>query len=196
MQNSDGDPVLHRLARCFGHGLAFGAGFILTERVLRPRAARREPAFEPAAATPATRAGVDVRVVQAIVSAVEQYIEEHAARTERKLDQLKADANLDVAGLRAQVAKMQREFAEAVALIVAQQVAREGAKQAAAIAPLEAELRELRQRLAETENTMRDFADAIGDIVRMAAAHGVLPAERRESTPGPVAEVPRRAAAG
>jgi hypothetical protein len=65
----------------------------------------------------------------------------------------------------------------------------------AAVAPLRLELRELRQRLAETENTMRDFTNAIGDTVRMAAERTALAAEwRREAAPEAV-EVPRRPAA-
>jgi hypothetical protein len=256
MQNS-GDSMLHRLARCFGQGLALGVGFTLTQEALRPKGTRREPTFRPAAeprpaveprltaepkpvverpapvaaalparapepprpTAPTPRAGLDLRSVQAIVSVVEQRIEERAGQTERRLDQLKAAASLDVqtavarqvegkmAEVRGQVAKTQREFAEAVARVVAQQVAQEVAKQTAAIearveqrieaavTPLQNELRELRQRLAETENTMRDFANAIGDTVRMAAEHSALSAERHRESPAHAAEAPRPATA-
>jgi hypothetical protein len=243
MQNSGDDSILHRLARCFGQGLALGVGLTLTQEALRPKGTHREPALEPAAdpapavdppaalaqparapesraASPAARTGIDLRAVQAIVSVVEQRIEERAAQTERKLDQVKAAQNLDVQAVvarqveskmgevRTQVAKTQREFAEAVARIVAQQVAQEVAKQSAAmearvqqrieaaVAPLRSELRELRQRLAETENTMRDFANAISDTVRMAGEHAALSGEwQREAAPERAAEAPRRAAA-
>src|SRR5579883_379115 len=232
MQNSGDDSILHRLARCFGQGLALGVGLSLTQQALRPKGTRREPAFEPpatmpaapaveppafkpaapaprtaspetpTAAAPVSRTGLDLRAVQAIVSVVEQRIEERAAQTERKLEQIKAAQNIDVQSVvarqveakmgevRTQVAKTQREFAEAVARIVAQQVAQEVAKQTAvieartqqrieaAVAPLRAELRDLRQRLAATENTMRDFANAISDTVRMANESAVFAAPR------------------
>jgi hypothetical protein len=156
---------------------------------------------------------------------VEQRIQERAAQTERKLDEMKAARSQDVqvavarqvetkmADVRGQVAQTQREFAEAVARVVAQQVAQEVAKQTtaiearvqqrieAAVAPLRTELRELRQRLAETENTMRDFVNAIGDTVRMAAEHGALAQDWRHQAAPEAAETrrtesaPRRPAA-
>jgi hypothetical protein len=186
MQNSGGDSIVHRLARCFGQGLAFGFAVALTHQALRPRAksresgfapeARPEPAVEPPAPVPAARTDLDLRAVRAIVSVVEQRIEERAAQTERMLNDLQAPAELDVqadvareveakmADVRGQVAKIQRGFAEAVARVIAQQVAQEVAKQIAvieaavqqrieaAVAPLEAELHELRQEVAEHRN--------------------------------------------
>jgi hypothetical protein len=230
MQNSGDDSVLHRLARCFGQGLALGVGFTLTQQALRPKGTLREPALDPPApprpavkppappraAAPA-HSQLDLRTVQAIVSVVEQRIQERAAQTERKLDEIKAAAaaNVETAvsrrvekemtGVRTQVVKTQREFAEAVARIVAQQVSVEVARQTAAIetrvqqrieaavAPLRNELRELRQRLAETENMMHEFATAISDTVRMAGQRGAAPESRREAA-NPAESAPRTAA--
>ena len=231
MQTSGDNSVLHRIARSFGRGLALGIGFTLTEQALRRKSPPRRPTFkpadapEPAAAPPAPAAPAppvhipepwraasptaapypDMRTVRAIASVVGQRIEERAAETERKLEEVKAAGNLDMqaavarrvetqmADVRVQLATTQREFAEAVARTVALQVAEEVAKQTAviearvqerieaAVAPLRTELRELRQRLAETENTMREFTNAISDTVRMAAERGAFTSEwRRE----------------
>ena len=243
MQISGDDSTLHRLARCFGQGLALGVGLSLTQKALRPKGTQPERAFEPApepvapapprapaahapaaaapapAAAPVARTSLDLRAVQAIVSVVEQRIEERAARTERRIDEVKAAASLNVqaavarqveagvAGLRAEVAKTHREFAVAVARIVSEQVAREVAKQTAAmearvqqrieaaVAPLHAELQDLRRRLAETENTMHEFASAISETVRMAGEQAASPAEwQPEAETEQIARTPRRTA--
>lgn len=228
MQNSGDDSILHRLARCFGQGLALGVGLTLTQQALRPKGTQREPALDPplnpAAAPPrrpapaprpeaaaprtetASRAQLDLRAIQAIVSVVEQRIEERAAQTERTLDEIRrhAAANAEalvsrhvesaMTGVRTQMNHTHREFAHAVARIVSEQVTRGIAKHAAemeartqqrieaAVAPLRAELRELRQRLAATENTMHDFASAISDTVQMANQFPAFRAEGPRET--------------
>ncbi len=161
----------------------------------RPAAPAPAPSPRAAPSAPA-RSQFDLRAIQAIVGAVEQRMTEQAARTERRIAEVEASvtaaasrkAEAEVAALRGQVIQTQRGFAEAVARIVAEQVAVQVAERTAAIeaaaerrieaatAPLRAELRSLRQRLAETENTMRDFANAISDTVQMANARAAFPA--------------------
>ncbi|HLH20275.1 MAG TPA: hypothetical protein VKX45_23820 [Bryobacteraceae bacterium] len=186
--------------------------------VSSPRSTQSVPAAEPAAppapvssprpapSAPA-RSQFDLRAIQAIVTVIEQRMAEQAARTERRIAGVEANLKTaasqkvesEAAILRGQVVRTQREFAEAVARIVAEQVAVQVAERTAAIevaaerrieaavAPLRAELRSLRQRLAETENTMRDFANAISDTVRMANTRAAVAAAERPQQPSTAA---------
>lgn len=120
MQNSGDDSNLHRLARLFGHGLAFGVGMTLTQQALRPKAAAGarpeqpvtvpEPAtvvapppqpqqVEPPRPAAVPRSPMDLKAVQAIVGVVEQRIEERAGQTERRLAELEAGVNAKVQAL-------------------------------------------------------------------------------------------------
>jgi hypothetical protein len=207
MQRSGDPSILHRLARSFGQGLAFGVGVTFTQRVVRSKNNADVPAVEPDPA--AVRVGdepglqavdrshaaqprVDQRAVLAIVTVIEKRLREQSAETRRQLAELEATLGASVlasmsehveaenAALRSQLVTMHRDFAEAVARIVAEQVAAQvadrtaaleaGVQQSieAAVAPLRSEIHELRQRLAETENTVADFEGAISETVRKA----------------------------
>jgi hypothetical protein len=238
MQNSGESSILHRLARTFGQGLAFGVGMTLTQKALRPDAPKPAPAparmpeippaavqppaaaqlpAEPApprpapapAAAPAPRSQFDLRAIQAIVSVVEQRLKEQASHTEVRLaetesglsarihEMVRRQVETEIAGLRGQVIRTQREFAEAVGRVVADQVAKEVAARTAAmeaaverrieaaveaaVAPLRAELAELRRRLAASERTIEEFTDAVGDSVRIAAERSAILQPDRET---------------
>jgi hypothetical protein len=132
-------------------------------------------------------------VIEAIVSAVEQRLNQHSAQVQQKIAGLESSvaANAQAAAsrqieqetgaLRTQVVSMQREFAQSVAAIVAEQVAVQVAERTrameasiqarieSAVAPLRQEIQELRRRVAATDNTMGEFVAAISETVRQAS---------------------------
>jgi hypothetical protein len=190
MHSGRDQSVLRSLALSFGEGLAFSVGAKLIRNAARPAGGQLEPPdFAPVAARleqmeqrmqkverPRDPQQLDQKVIQAIVSALETRLQEQAVT------------------LRAEVKEMHREFASTVAQVVGEQVALRAAEMearvqervAAAMAPLEAELAHLRERMAETENTMAEFVSAIGLMCRKAA-------ERKEEeeavAPPAVAEI-------
>ena len=89
---------------------------------------RIEPRIEqPAGPTAAAMAQIDQRVILAIVSAMEKRLNEHAAQVEQRIARIESSVarriEQETSALRAQVVAMQREFAQSVAGIVAEQVA-------------------------------------------------------------------------
>jgi hypothetical protein len=97
-------------------------------------------------------------VIQAIVTSVEQRLNEQHA----------------------QVLTMQREFAHSVAAIVAEQVAAQTrameasiqARIESAVAPLQEEIQQLRQRVAAAEKTVGEFTAAISQTLQQPDEHG------------------------
>jgi hypothetical protein len=148
MQSSRDSSVLRSLALSFGEGLAFSVGMKLTQGAARPSGARLE--------TPDLQSVISAAIRQNVAERVEE----------------------QSAALRAQVIAIHRDFAETVAQIVAEQVAARAAalepfvqeRVAAAIAPLQAELSDLRARVMEAENTMAEFVSAISLMCQKAAA--------------------------
>src|SRR5262249_32502474 len=128
---------------------------------------------------------IDQRVIQAIVSAVEKRLNEHAAQVQQRIDGLESSVSAraeaaaarrieqETSVLRSQVMTMQREFAQSVAGIVAENIAEQTkamestihARIEAAIGPLRQETQELRQRIAETGNPVGEFGSVISDAV-------------------------------
>jgi hypothetical protein len=177
-----------------------------------PRPPVAEPQPAPAAApnpAPApTQAQIDQRVIQAIVGAVEKRLNEHAAQVQQRIAGLEASVTANVQAatgrrieqetsvLRSQVMTMQREFAQSVAGIVAEHVAAQVAERTkameaaiqarieAAVSPLRQEIQELRQRIAETDNTMGEFVSILSDTVQKAGKRS-LPIEESERTAPP-----------
>jgi hypothetical protein len=184
MQSHRDASVLRSLALSFGEGLAFSVGMKLTRNAIRAGSPPVEaPDFGPIAARleqieqrvakaerPRESQALDQRVISAIVSALETRLQEHSGQVERRVEQ-------ESAALRDEVRVMHREFAAHVAQVVGEQVALRAAEMepvvearvAAAVAPLHAELTELRARMAETENTMAEFVSAISMMCRQAA---------------------------
>jgi hypothetical protein len=130
----------------------------------------------------------DPKAIQVIVNAVETHLKQHAAKVQERIDDLQssviaaADASAakrihqEVSALRAQVATMHREFSGTVGQSVADQVAAQVSAQAgalhaaiqqnihAAVAPLRADLQDLRIRL--TQNDTAPLRAAVQDLQR------------------------------
>jgi hypothetical protein len=156
---------------------------------------------------------LDQKVIGAIVSALESRLQENSGQVERRLSDLQSTLAASVqntvasrveqeaAALRDEVRAMHREFAANVAQVVGEQVALRTAeiepavreRVAAAIAPLHAELTELRARMAETENTMAEFVSAISMMCRQAADRNKE--ERAAAAVPPAVEAPPALAA-
>jgi uncharacterized protein YceH (UPF0502 family) len=184
----------------------------IEQRMQRLDAPRAATSAAPAPAAALTQAQIDQRVIQAIVGAVEKRLNEHASQVQQRIAGLESSVSANVQAtaarrieqetnaLRAQVVTMQREFAQSVASIVAEQVAAQVAERTrameatihakieAAVAPLRQEIHELRQRIAETDNTMGEFVSAISDTVRKASDRGVVVEEPERTVP---VEAPR-----
>jgi tetrahydromethanopterin S-methyltransferase subunit G len=184
MQSRSDHSVLRSLALSFGEGLAFSVGTKLIRNAARPSSAIEAADFAPVAARleqieqriakverPRDPQPLDQKVIHAIVSALETRLQEQSAHVNRRLD----------------------EFAATVAHVVAEQVAQRAADMeerfqeriAAAVAPMQAELADLRERLAETENTMAEFVSAISMMCRKAAERDEERAAAEPSLPQP-----------
>ena len=172
MQSHRDQSVLRSLALSFGEGLAFSVGVKLTQKaVARGSQPAEAPDFGPIAARleqieqriskaerPREPQPLDQKVIVAIVSALETRLQENSGQMERRVEQ-------EAAAVREEVRAMHREFAVHVAQVVGEQVALRAAEMepvvqarvAAAIAPLHAELTDLRARMAESETTMAEF---------------------------------------
>jgi hypothetical protein len=83
MPSSRDSSVWKSLAVAFGDGLVFAAGMKLSQRAARPAPA----AAPPPAAAPAP---FDRKVLEAVVHAVEERLEEHAQHVERRIAELEA----------------------------------------------------------------------------------------------------------
>jgi chromosome segregation ATPase len=135
-------------------------------------------------------AQIDRQALVAIVGAVEKHLEAHAQKVQERIDALQASIppTADAAAakrieketsvLREQVVTMQKEVLSSIGQIIASQVAAQVEKRTAAleaslqqtveaaVAPLRAEVRDLRRQIADTDDTMAEFVSAISDTVR------------------------------
>jgi hypothetical protein len=183
MQSRRDSSVLRSLALSFGEGLAFSVGTKLVQGAIRPAAPGEAPDFTPVVARleqieqrltkverPRDPQQLDQKVIHAIVSALETRLQEQAGHVNRRLEEQSA-------ALRQEVKEMHREFTTTVAQVVGEQVAQRVTeletrlqdRVTAAVAPLQAELADLRERMAETEATMAEFVAAISMMCRKAA---------------------------
>jgi hypothetical protein len=172
MQTSGNSSILRSLAIAFGDGLAFAAGVKLTQNAARQVGAPPRPdsgdlpqrlaaieqtvkrlELSPPAASAGTEQkgpGMDKKVLEAIVNALEARLKEHGGQMERRIADLDAKMAIelkaldeqdqaiaqkvtgDLNALEGQVISLNREFSEAVAKIVAAQVATQVEARAAA----------------------------------------------------------------
>jgi hypothetical protein len=210
MQSRRDSSVLRSLALSFGEGLAFSVGTKLVQNAVRPANQIEAPDFAPVAARleqieqriakverPREPMQFDQKVIHAIVSALETRMQEQSAHVGRRLEE-------QASALRTEVKEMHREFAATVANVVGEQVAQRVAeldarmqdRVTAAVAPLHAELADLRARMAETENTMAEFVAAISMMCRKAAERNepeAVAAPEPEASPAaaePVLDLP------
>ena len=157
MQSSSDSSLWRSLAVAFGDGLAFGVGVKLTQNAARQmgapprsgsgagdlpeRLASLEQTVKRIERAPAaTSGGMDQKVLEAIVNALEARLKEHGGQVERRLADLEAKIAIelkalddqdhavaqkvtgDLNALEGQMISLNREFGEAVAQIVAEQV--------------------------------------------------------------------------
>jgi hypothetical protein len=158
MQNRTDSSLWKSLAVAFGDGLAFGVGVKLSQNAPRLQAGAAAPprpgndelagrladveqAVKRMERVPVTgTSGMDQKVLEAIVNALEARLKEHASQVERRMADFDARFALelkslddqdhevakkvteDLNALESQVIKLHREFGEAVAQIVADQV--------------------------------------------------------------------------
>jgi hypothetical protein len=152
------------LAVAFGDGLAFGVGMKLTQNVARQpgiqqsgtptsadtleRLERRierlehTPIAAPEAAAAPEPAGFARRVVETVVQAVDERLDEQAKQMERGLAELEAR----IGGVRSQFDASRADASAAQASIEMK------------LAPLRAEVAAMRQRLAESDRMVADMA--------------------------------------
>src|ERR1051326_1109030 len=162
MQTSGYSSVWRSLAVAFGDGLAFGVGVKLSHTAAAMQAGKRNerppaaPAAAPTAATLAaplavTPGSMDQKVLEAITNALDARFKEHAGQVGRQLADLEAKVAIeaksldeqdrlvaakvtaDLNALEGQIIKLHREFGEAVARIVAEQVSLQVEARAAAL---------------------------------------------------------------
>ncbi|HEY2014401.1 MAG TPA: hypothetical protein VGH38_12915, partial [Bryobacteraceae bacterium] len=162
MQSSSESSIWRSLAVAFGDGLAFGVGVKLSQNAARQKSAlphpetegladrlsqveetvqriARTPVVVAGAADP--KSGMDQKVLEVIVAALEARLKEQAGLVDRRLADLDAKITLelksldeqdrltaqqaaqDLNSLKEQMVSLNREFGEAVGRIVAEQVA-------------------------------------------------------------------------
>lgn len=140
MQNRGDSSIWRSLAVAFGDGLAFGAGVKLTQNAARHAGAPKLTEGTSMHALPPST-GADQKVLDAIVNALEARLKEHSGQVERSMADLAARMALelkalddqdhtiahkvtdDLNALEGQVISLNRQFGQAVARIVAEQVA-------------------------------------------------------------------------
>jgi hypothetical protein len=183
MQNHRDSSVLRSLALSFGEGLAFSVGAKLAQNATRPTRAAEASDFAAVASRleqiedrmqrierPREPLQFDQKAVQAVVTVLETRLQEQSGYVDRRLEE-------QAVSLRADVKEMLREFTSVVARVVEDQVAERSAameagfqeRLVATVAPLQAELAELRERVTETETAMAEFVSAISLMCRKAA---------------------------
>ena len=206
---------------------------VILKRLDRMEQRIRQIEAAPAAAEPAPAAAVfDHSVLEAITAALDACLSEHTSQVERRLADMEArllmdtkaleqqDRSLatrmeqDLATLKGQVIALNREFAEQVGRIVAEQVAAQVAARTsglehsirtqamdaaddavqerlapmrAEVARKEEELVELRENIAATNTTVFDFVLAMGEMCRQAAERLTPPAAPGSSVAAPAA---------
>lgn len=179
--------------------VATGAGPDLTP--LADRLGRIEQRLQDMERQRALPSQMDTKVVTAIVGVLEKHLNQQAEKLNQRIDGLQATVTAaadaaaarrierEATALRDQVKSMQRDLLSSIAEIVGQQVATQVAQQTAAmesklqqsveasVAPLRAEVRDLRRNIAETDNNLGELVSAISDTVRRTAE--TLPAPAR-----------------
>lgn len=160
MQSSSDSSIWRSLAVAFGDGLAFGVGVKLSQNAARQIGAaqriepgglgerlsqleqtiRRIERTPQSLAAPEQKSGLDQKVLEAIVNALEARLKEHAGQVDRQLADLEAKLTLELKGLDEQghsiaakvtgnlaaleekMVAVNREFGAEVARIVAEQL--------------------------------------------------------------------------
>jgi hypothetical protein len=216
MENARDSSIWRSLAVAFGDGLAFGVGMKLTQNAARQpgtphsgataladRFERLEHRIERLEHTPI--AGPEVapgpgpvgfarKVIEAVVQAVDERLNEHAKQLERRLAELEAR----IAEVRSQFvaeivavhnrlegdmhgfAESEQQLREEIRLAADRSPGLDASAAEAAIemklAPLRVETAEMRQRLAESDRTVLEVILAIGQMCRQAAERIAEPA--------------------
>lgn len=216
MENARDSSIWRSLAVAFGDGLAFGVGMKLTQNAARQpgtphsgataladrferlehRIERLEhtPIAGPEAAPGPGPVGFARKVIEAVVQAVDERLNEHAKQLERRLAELEAR----IAEVRSQFvdeivavhnrlegdmhgfAESERQLREEIRLAADRPPGLDASAAEAAIemklAPLRVEVTEMRQRLAESDRTVLEVILAIGQMCRQAAERIAEPA--------------------
>jgi hypothetical protein len=198
MENARDSSIWRSLAVAFGDGLAFGVGMKLTQNAARQpgtphsgataladrferlehRIERLEhtPIAGPEAAPGPGPVGFARKVIEAVVQAVDERLNEHAKQLERRLAELEAR----IAEVRSQFvdeivavhnrlegdmhgfAESERQLREEIRLAADRPPGMDASAAEAAIemklAPLRVETAEMRQRLAESDRTIAEMA--------------------------------------
>jgi uncharacterized protein (UPF0335 family) len=226
MENTRDSSMWRSLAVAFGDGLAFGVGMKLTQNVARQpglpqsgataltdRFERLEQRMErlehaPIAALEAAPApepvGFARKVLETVVQAVDERLNEHAQPMERRLAELEAriaevrsQFDTEMVAVHNRVEGDMRGFAESEERLreeiqrVADGASSFDASAAEAVietklVPLRVEITGMRQRLAESDRAVLDLILAIGQMCRQAAERITDPAPLPpESAPPP-----------
>jgi phage shock protein A len=208
MENARDSSMWRSIAVAFGDGLAFGVGMKLTQNAARqsgvphsgdPALADRFDRLEqrlerlehtaiaaPEAAPAPEPVGFARKVIETVVQAVDERLNEHAKQMERRL----AEFEGRVAEVRSQfdaaiVAVHDRVEGEIQGFVKSEEQLREEMQRVAdrassfdasaeavietRLAPLRVEITEMRQRLAESDRSVLDLILGIGQMCRQAA---------------------------
>ena len=190
MENDRDSSIWRSLAVAFGDGLAFGVGMKLTQNVARqpgtpqsgaaPLADRFErlehtPIAAPEAASGPEPAGFARKVIETVVQAVDERLNEQAKQMERRLAELEAQiaetrnqlvaeivaVHNRVEGAMRGFAESDRQLREEVRRVADRPPSFDGAAAEAVIemnlAPLRGEIVEARRRLAEGDRTVAEI---------------------------------------
>jgi hypothetical protein len=112
MQSSRDSSVWKSLAVAFGDGVAFAVGMKLSQNaVSRPETeARARIEQAPAAPPPVAPPPFDRKVLEAVVSAVDERLKEHAGQVERRIAESESRVEARVAEMRAELAAKSGEI--------------------------------------------------------------------------------------
>jgi hypothetical protein len=209
MENDRDSSIWRSLAVAFGDGLAFGVGMKLTQNVARqpgapqsgvPALADRFESLEqrmerlehtPIAALEAApgpgSVGFAPRVIEAVVQAVDERLNEQAkvmgrrlAELEARMAEVRSQFDAEIVAVHDRVEGSMQGFAESEQQLreeiqrVADRAPSFDASAAEAViemklVPLRVEITEMRQRLAESDRAVLDLILAIGQMCRQAA---------------------------
>jgi phage shock protein A len=210
MENARDSSMWRSLAVAFGDGLAFGVGMKLTQNVARqpgmPHSGAADSAdridrieqridrldHTPIAALEAAPApepaGFARKVIETVVQAVDERLNEHAkqmdlrlAALETRIAEVRSQFIAEIVAVHNRVEGDMRGFAESEGQLreeiqrVADRASSFDVSAAEAVietklVPLRVEITEMRQRLAESDRSVLDLILAIGQMCRQAAA--------------------------
>jgi hypothetical protein len=226
MENARDSSMWRSLAVAFGDGLAFGVGMKLTQNVARqpgmPHSGAADSAdridrieqridrldHTPIAALEAAPApepaGFARKVIETVVQAVDERLNEHAkqmdlrlAALETRIAEVRSQFIAEIVAVHNRVEGDMRGFAESEGQLreeiqrVADRASSFDVSAAEAVietklVPLRVEITEMRQRLAESDRSVLDLILAIGQMCRQAAARIADPVPLpSESAPPP-----------